>query len=81
MRTATEKRVRELLRANPEGLTIKEVIDATNKTDRSIRMVLRNMPDAYIDRWVVRYRAVVAAVWCVVVPPENCPKPKSNRSK
>lgn len=79
MRTATEKQVRDLLRANPDGLTIKEIVRVVNRNDDNMRKVLSNMPDVYIDRWVERPRSALAAVWCVVVPPENCPKPNSKQ--
>jgi hypothetical protein len=41
-----------------------------------INRSLKCMPDAYIDRWFATGRnRYYSAVWCVVVPPENCPKP------
>jgi len=39
------------------------------------------MPDAYIDRWQkINAKNNYAAVWCVVVPPENCPKPNQKET-
>jgi len=40
--------------------------------------VLKNMPDTYIDRWVERTergRGKWTAVWCIVIPPLDCPQP------
>ena len=36
---------------------------------------IKTMPDAYIDRWQVGTRGRLYAVWSVVVPPKDCPKP------
>jgi hypothetical protein len=42
--------------------------------------MLNKFPDAYIDRWIKRGN-ITTAVWCVVVPPPNCPRPESRRNK
>lgn len=36
--------------------------------------MIHKFPDAYIDRWIKKDN-YLTAVWCVVVPPENCPRP------
>ena len=73
------KVVREALRAHPDGLTTIQIHSATNAPQDTIRSILHNMPDAYIDRWVYRgTKKYLSAVWCVVVPPENCPRPERN---
>ena len=42
---------------------------------------LRNMPDTYIDRWTKAKQGQPSqAVWCAVVPPEDCPKPRPKKS-
>lgn len=71
------KQVRQLLRAAPDGLTIQEILEQVPQTDKShLSRILRTMPDAYIDRWVnVTGDRWHRAVWCVVVPPEDCPRP------
>ena len=66
--------VRMLLQKYPDGLTAAEIAERSEKSTTSSRRALITMPDAYIDRWVA-YRKQWTAVWCVVVPPENCPKP------
>lgn len=83
MRTATERQVRVLLRRHTDGMTIPELIEAlksmdgVTRTEHNLRRTIRSMPDSYIDRWELRPRKVYAAVWCVVTPPEDCPKPNT----
>lgn len=75
--------VRQLLRDNPDGLTTYQLEELT-QTDRThlSRILNKMMPDAYIDRWVaVKGKRWVRAVWCVVVPPENCPRPVFKTTK
>jgi hypothetical protein len=73
--------IRAMLRDNPEGMTALELAQRLNTqprfadTDkRDVRYDLSTMPDAYIDRWVLP-RGTPVAIWCVVVPPEHCPRP------
>jgi len=71
--------IRVLLRENPDGLTIAQIchaIPAISKSTVALKC-LTAMPDAYVDRWVDPHRGQWQAVWCVVVPPENCPHPES----
>lgn len=69
--------VRRLLRAHDEGLTVSEIMKMMPAISRpvSARRVLENMPDAYIDRWVLPKRGQWQAVWCIVTPPPHCPYP------
>lgn len=69
------KTLRELLRRYEDGLTCKELSSYTGITTSSVRQSLEAMADAYIDRWTGPINGAFAAVWCVVVPPPNCPKP------
>lgn len=71
--------VRALLRQHPDGLTATQIMQALPHISDSyvLRKCLEAMPDAYIDRWGGPKRGQFYAVWCVVVPPENCPKPKT----
>jgi hypothetical protein len=70
--------IRALLRAAPDGMTVHEIEAEMTRVDQShISRILRAMPDAYIDRWLyVEGTRWARAVWCVVVPPEDCPRPK-----
>jgi len=68
--------IRELLRGDLEGLTVAQMAELTGAPQNSVQRALKAMPDAYIDRWTSTGRQrYYRAVWCVVVPPENCPKP------
>jgi hypothetical protein len=75
--------IRRLLR-NHDGMTAAEIVVALDKTKdrwafkKRVAETLRTMPDAYVDRWVPAHNGLWAAVWCVVVPPEDCPKPEGS---
>jgi len=52
--------------------------------DRVIYNDLKAMPDTYIDRWDYNvnqpnpgFGEPFVAVWCAVVPPPDCPKPRT----
>lgn len=72
--------IRELLRAHSDGLTVKEILAKLPQISKAavVRSSLAKMPDAYIDRWVIKggTRGQDEAVWMVVVPPPHCPHPK-----
>lgn len=74
MRKSNHYSVRMLLQKYHDGLPIADIAERLEKSTTSSRRALLGMPDAYIDRWIA-YRKQWVAVWCVVVPPENCPKP------
>lgn len=74
--------IRDVLRANPDGLTAKEIAAATGMQHESMSNALKAMPDTYIDRWTkTRWQRQWQAVWCAVVPPPDCPRPESKRQK
>ena len=70
-------RIRALLRQSPDGMTVAELSDITGTRKDTLQNVLITMQeqDAYIDRWTGPHRGQWAAVWCVAVPPPNCPRP------
>ena len=78
MRTNTTQSVRTLLRDNPDGMDVDTIANNLDREPNNIRRRLFLMPDAYIDRWT-RFGGVgrPSAIWCVVVPPENCPQPET----
>lgn len=76
MKKSTHETVRALLRAHEEGMTPAELAKASGLLKGSVHRALCNMPDAYIDRWAFVHNNVTS-VWCVVVPPENAPRPRS----
>jgi hypothetical protein len=67
--------VRKVLRDSADGLTVKQIMDLSQVHTDSLSRILQTMPDAYIDRWSGPTKGQYSAVWCVVVPPENCPHP------
>ncbi len=71
--------VRELLRAS-DGMTVAQIAQAVQTDTSHIHRMLNKFPDAYIDRWIKRGN-ITTAVWCVVIPPPNCPRPESRRNK
>jgi len=76
MRKSNVLALRILLRGDADGLTVAQMADLTGAPENSVLRSLKAMPDAYIDRWTTTGRQrYYRAVWCVVVPPENCPKP------
>jgi hypothetical protein len=80
MRGYASHQLRALLRLHPDGLTVKEIMaEVPDRAKTSIRYVLRNLPDAYIDRWESAPRKQYRAVWCVVIPPEDCPHPTKGK--
>jgi predicted Zn-ribbon and HTH transcriptional regulator len=82
MRRYASHELRELLRNNPEGLTVKEIMAVyNNRAESGIRSILKNLPDSYIDRWQSAPRKQYRAVWCVVIPPEDCPHPTKGKMK
>ena len=70
--------VRKVLRDSEDGLTVKQITDAVGVDKDPLSRILQTMPDAYIDRWSGPTRGQYSAVWCVVVPPEDCPHPKKD---
>ena len=73
MHKSNHHAIRMLLQQYHDGLTVSELAERLEKDRASISQALSLMADAYIDRWISCRQW--AAVWCVVVPPENCPKP------
>ena len=67
--------VRKVLRESEDGLTAKQITEAVGVDKDPLSRILQTMPDAYIDRWAGPTRGQYSAVWCVVIPPENCPHP------
>jgi len=73
--------IREILRQHPDGLSVLELSGRVALPTNSVLAALKCMPDAYIDRWFTTGRKkYYSAVWCVVVPPANCPKPNQKES-
>jgi hypothetical protein len=74
--------IRELLRENPDGLTMSQILNEfPDRTLCNVRKSLKALPDAYIDRWESAPRKAYKAVWCVVIPPEDCPHPTKGKTR
>jgi hypothetical protein len=72
--------IRSLLRECEDGMSVNEIEAKTGIDQDLVRKCLNKMPDAYIDRWVYLH-SNPTAIWCVVVIPENCPRPKRKKVK
>lgn len=76
------KKIRQALRDNPDGLTSTQLVAFIGAPSNTINRQLHSMPDTYIDRWQTRgAKKYISAVWCVVVPPENCPRPLTAKER
>jgi hypothetical protein len=68
--------IRQILRKEEDGCTVAELADRLEAKNSSIAAALAVMPDAYVDRWTEAGQSQpYEAIWCVVVPPEDCPQP------
>jgi hypothetical protein len=74
MHKSNHHAIRMLLQQYHDGLTVADIAERLEKEPPPMRRALTEMPDAYIDRWIA-HRKQWTAVWCVIVAPENCPKP------
>ena len=79
MRTNSTQSLRALLRASPDGLDVGTIANTLEREPSNVRKLLAGMPDAYIDRWVRQRGNPPIAIWCVIVPPDNCPRPDNKR--
>ena len=68
--------IRKMLHQYHDGLTPIEIAERLELKPDSVRNALRDMPDTYIDRWKRVHHEPPHAVWCAVVPPEDCPRPR-----
>ena len=77
MKKSNQTPLRAMLRLYTDGLTVAQLSSVTGLDVDGIARSLKCMPDAYIDRWETKeHGRYISAVWCVVVPPANCPKPE-----
>jgi hypothetical protein len=70
-------KIRALLREHHDGMVLSQIAEAVDKSQSTTWKSIKTMPDAYVDRWIRQQTGPKhhVAVWCVVVPPANCPKP------
>jgi hypothetical protein len=77
------KNLRVLLRTeeHSDGLDRRQMSALSGLKYQQVCAAIRSMPDVYIDRWVVdrpppARRFSSTAVFCIVTPPPNCPRPR-----
>jgi hypothetical protein len=76
MSTSKHPDIRRLLQQYHDGLTAQDIADRLELKVDSVHNSLRHMPDAYIDRWLAAKQGRrEESVWCVIVTPEDCPRP------
>lgn len=76
MRAQLPPLIRKILREEEDGTTVAELADRLGAKKVSIASALARMPDTYIDRWTEAGQSrPYEAIWCIVTPPEDCPKP------
>jgi hypothetical protein len=69
--------IRQILRSEEDGCTLAEIANRLDAKKMSIASALERMPDTYIDRWTeAGQQRPYEAIWCIVTPPENCPRPE-----
>ena len=78
MKKSNQEALRTTLRMYDDGLTVVQLANLTGLEVDGINRSLKCMPDTYIDRWIYK-RGQFAGVWCVVVPPEDCPRPERKK--
>jgi hypothetical protein len=77
MKSEWPERLREMLRNEEDGATVAELALRLEARKVSIASALERMPDTYIDRWTEAGQSrPYEAIWCIVTPPENCPRPE-----
>lgn len=78
MRKSNHEALRNLLRGT-DGATASDAGARLGLDPSTAHKALRNMPDAYIDRWrpAISGRKKFVAIWCVVDVPEDCPMPEA----
>jgi hypothetical protein len=76
MTPVRQKKIRAVLRANPNGMTPNEIAQEIDAHPANVRLSLKAMPDVYVDRWRLGKRGQFEKVWVAVPVPDDCPHPK-----
>jgi len=80
MRTSRHTKIRQLLQASEDGLTIKQLEQLLQAPNKSVQQTMPNVWGVYIDRWQPVGRGQFASVWMCVNVPDNIPKPKNTKA-
>jgi hypothetical protein len=68
--------LKKTLLENLDGLTVHDLVFATNVEERYVRRALGKIDNVYIDRWhSAGHRKPAEAIYCIVKIPEDCPRP------
>jgi len=76
MRTSRHTKIRQLLQASEDGLTIKQLEQLLQTSNKSVKKTLPNVWGVYIDRWQPVGQRQFASVWMCVNVPDNIPNPR-----
>ena len=75
MKKSYHTRIRELLRANPDGMTVGAVAAALDIDYQTARLSIRSMPDTYVDHWIDNGLNSWQAVYAMPELPPDEPMP------
>jgi hypothetical protein len=80
VRPSKHAKIRELLLASEDGLTIKQLEQLLQAPDKSVQKSISKIWGVYIDRWQLAPRGQFASVWMCVNVPDNTPRPKKKNT-
>lgn len=75
MKPSHAPKLRELLRNEPKGLSLRSLANTMNVRADTLRNTLKNMPDVYVRDWAGPFNGQWSAVYCLHSPPPDCPRP------
>lgn len=73
----SQKAIRAVLKANPDGLTVTQAAKLIKLHRNSVHVAIKAMPDVYIDRWTQAKagKPEHVPIYIAVNVPENAPMP------
>lgn len=77
----TARKLRELLQANPDGMTVQEIVALLGTTQQNIGASLKVTWGCYIERWIENRNGPATAVWKCVAVPASAPRPTPKPSR
>ena len=75
MRTSRQDSIRDLLRIQSDGLSQKQISKILDIPLSKVCLVIKAMPDVYIDRWQKLPGGQFQKIFVAVKVPEDCPHP------
>ena len=77
--TGGRANIERLLRAHPDGLTLRDMAEALGITKERVRSAIKTMPHVYVDRWIAVRAGGGCIKWSAVHMladlPEDMPMP------